>query len=235
MIWNVLICSLALTDFKAANALYDAGKFSEAAAAYEKIEPKTAAVYFNLGNAQFREGKFGLALLNYERARRLDPRDPDILANLKFAEQRLAITELNAPPSTLQRVMRSVVMSRTPSEWSRSEWVALWLTILAVAGAIWLPRWRTGFILVAIATGIVAAATGVALTVQERAAPVAIVIAGQADARFAPTTDATVHFQLPEGAKVCIREDRGAWAYVERADGQQGWVKADEIEPIVLR
>src|SRR5882724_4891553 len=76
-------------DLKAANQLYDSGKFAEAAAAYEKIEPKTAYVYYNLGNAWFRQGKLGLAILNYERARRLTPRDPDILANLKFAEQRL--------------------------------------------------------------------------------------------------------------------------------------------------
>src|SRR5439155_26228316 len=98
MIWNVLICSLALTDFKAANALYDAGKFAEAASAYEKIEPKTASVYFNLGNACFRQDKLGWAVLNYERARRLEPRDPDILANLKFAAQRLGVDEANAAP-----------------------------------------------------------------------------------------------------------------------------------------
>ena len=67
---------------------------------------------------------------------------------------------------------------------------------------------------------------------QSRRTPVAIVVAGRADTRFAPATDATVHFQLPEGAKVAIREDRGAWVYVERADGQAGWVKADAIERI---
>ena len=85
-------------DFKAANALYDAGKFAEAAAAYEKIEPKTAHVFYNLGNALFREDKLGSAILNYERARQLAPRDPDILANLKFAEQRLGVDDVNTPP-----------------------------------------------------------------------------------------------------------------------------------------
>ena len=60
----------------------------------------------------------------------------------------------------------------------------------------------------------------------------AIAVAGKTDARFAPSADATVHFTLPEGAKVFIREDRGAWALVERADGQDGWVKADAIERV---
>ena len=91
-------------DFKAANKLYDAGKFAEAAAAYEKLEPKTAHVFYNLGNAWFRDGKLGLAILNYERARRLAPRDPDILANLKFAEQRLGVDEVNTPPRAVTEV-----------------------------------------------------------------------------------------------------------------------------------
>src|ERR1041385_4838407 len=88
-------------DFKAANQLYDAGKFAEAAAVYEKLEPKTAHVYYNLGNAWFRQGKMGLAVLNYERARRLAPRDPDILANLKFAEQRLGVDDVNTAPRAI--------------------------------------------------------------------------------------------------------------------------------------
>ena len=82
-------------DLKAANQLYDAGKFAEAAAAYEKIEPKTAHVYYNLGNAWFRQDKLGLAILNYAQARRFAPRDPDILANLKFAQQRLGVDDVD--------------------------------------------------------------------------------------------------------------------------------------------
>src|SRR5258706_5768809 len=145
MNWKALLVSLLIAapaladDFKSANALYDAGKFAEAAAAYEKIEPKTANVYFNLGNALFRQEKYGPALLNYERARRLAPRDPDILANLNFAQQHLAVEELNSPPTGYRRFVQSVVASRTSDEWSRYELLALWLTVLAVAMAIWWP------------------------------------------------------------------------------------------------
>src|ERR1700690_263593 len=98
-------------DFKAANQLYDASKFAEAAATYEKIEPKTAHVYYNLGNAWFRQNKLGLAILNYARANRLAPRDPDILANLKFAQQRLGVDDINTPPRATQRFLRSVIES----------------------------------------------------------------------------------------------------------------------------
>jgi tetratricopeptide (TPR) repeat protein len=219
-------------EFKAANQLYDQGRFTEAVAAYEKIEPKTAHVYYNLGNAWFREGKLGLAILNYERARRLAPRDPDILANLKFAEQKLGVDDVNTPPRAIQRLLRSVIVSRTPTEWSIYELVALWLTVLAVAAWIFLPKARTGCLIVSLVGFVALAVSAGALgyqMIEERTAPEAIVVATESTARFAPLPDSTVHFRLAEGTKVVILEDRGPWLCVGRADGQQGWVNAQTI------
>lgn len=237
MNWKPLIFSLLLAlpvladDFHAANGLYDAGKFAEAAAAYAKIEPKTAHVYFNLGNALFRQEKFGLAVLNYERARRLAPRDPDILANLRFAEQRLGVHEVNTSPNAYRRFIQSFVSGWTPNEWGRFELAALWMTVLGIAGAIWARRFRTGWLLISAMAGVAWVMTAGALLQAVSARPGAVVVASS-EARFAPTADATVHFKLPEGARVSISEDRGSWALVGRADGQQGWVKTESLERI---
>jgi tetratricopeptide (TPR) repeat protein len=215
--------------------LYDAGKFAEAAAAYEKIEPKTAHVFFNLGNAWFRDGKLGLAILNYERARRLAPHDPDILANLKFAEQRLGVDEVNTAPRAAQRLLGSFISSRTSSEWSVFELATLWLMVLAVGGSVFLTRTRTVFFTIAVAGFIGFAVCSFALgfeTINNRTAPQAIVLSDQSEARFAPLAESTVHFKLAEGTKIVVREDRGQWLLVERADGQQGWVKSEAVERI---
>ena len=61
--------------------------------------------------------------------------------------------------------------------------------------------------------------------INERTAPGRNHCWGETEARFAPLPDSTVHFRLAEGTKVAIREDRDQWLFVERADGQQGWVK----------
>ena len=219
-------------DFRVANELYDAGKFAEAAAAYEKIEPKTAYVYYNLGNALFRQDKLGLAILNYERARKLAPRDPDILANLKFARQRLGVDEVNTPPRAVQRFLRSAIGNRTSTEWSVYELAALWLSVLATGAWIYLPRMRTGLLVIAVGGFAGFAAATFALSYQainDRTAPAAIVVATAAEARFAPMPDSTIHFRLAEGTEAVVREDRGQWLLVERADGQQGWVKSETI------
>ncbi len=219
-------------DFKAANQLYDTGKFAEAAAAYEKIEPKTAHVYYNLGNAWFRQNKLGLAILNYARARQLTPRDPDILANLKFAQQRLGVDEINTPPHAVQRLLRSVIDGCTANEWSAGELVGLWLLALAIGARVFLPKIRTGFLVIGLAGFVGFGFSAVALSyrvINDHAAPQAIVVAGETEARFAPAPDSTIHFRLAEGTQVAIREDRGQWLFVERPDGQQGWVKSESL------
>ena len=232
MIWKILICSLALMDFKAANTLFDAGKFAEAAAAYEKIEPKSAHVFFNLGNAYYRTGELGRAALNYERARQLSSNDPDILANLRFAEERLNVADANVSPQPVVRLVRSVAESRTVTQWSRYEVVGIWLTIGLVAAAIWWPRWRGGLVILAAGAGLFWVGTTGLLVYRRMQRPAAVVLATKVEARFAPLADATVHFQLGEGAKVFICEDRGQWWWVERADRQRGWVRADGLERV---
>ena len=235
VVWLLgLSASFAATsdDFKAANQLYNTGKFAEAAAAYEKIEPKTAHVYYNLGNAWFRQGKLGLAILNYARANRLAPRDPDILANLKFAQQRLGVDDTNPSSHAGQRFLRSVIEHCTADEWSVYELTGLWLLLLAIGACVYFPKTRTAFRVIAMIGLAGFGFSTFALSYQlinDRSAPPAIVVAGETEARFAPVADSTVHFRLPEGARVAIREDRGEWVLVERADGQQGWVKSEAI------
>src|SRR6202044_2357015 len=47
----------------------------------------SAPSLYNLANSFARAGKPGLAVLNYERARLLDPKDPDIEANLRHVRE----------------------------------------------------------------------------------------------------------------------------------------------------
>ena len=77
-------------EFDQANKLYEEGKYSEAAAVYEKAVKAgqvSAALCFNLGNALFKAGQPGRALVWYRRAEALSPRDPDIQANLQFVRK----------------------------------------------------------------------------------------------------------------------------------------------------
>jgi SH3-like domain-containing protein len=91
---------------------------------------------------------------------------------------------------------------------------------------------RTGLLVMVVAGFASFAVSTFALSYQainDHTAPAAIVVVTAAEARFAPMPDSTIHFRLVEGTEVAVREDRGQWLFVERADGQQGWVKSETI------
>src|SRR5579863_2348505 len=62
----------------------------------------SAPALYNLANSFARAGKPGLAVLNYERARLLDPKDPDIEANLSHVRQVSGL-----PPDSRSRFQRA--------------------------------------------------------------------------------------------------------------------------------
>ena len=74
--------------FSGANAAYEQGRYDDAAQGYRmliKYQIRDPRVEYNLGNTEFRSGRLGKAILHFERARRLDPTDHDIRANLAYA------------------------------------------------------------------------------------------------------------------------------------------------------
>src|SRR5439155_19480136 len=109
MLTILLVLSLALSPVQAynlGNKLYAQQNYSGAATAYEEAlrAGPSAAVQYNLGNALFKSGKIGRAILNYRRARYLDPRDPDINANLTFARN-YRVDKVPEAPSPLVRAV----------------------------------------------------------------------------------------------------------------------------------
>ena len=58
----------------------------------------------------------------------------------------------------------------------------------------------------------------------------AVVIAENAQARFAPADDGKVVLPLPAGSEVHILSERGAWSYVLLPDRGRGWLASEKIE-----
>lgn len=117
----------------AANALVDAGHFSEAITMYESQVTqgiRDSALFYNLGNAYFRQGELEAALLNYQRAAQLDPRDADIRHNLALAEEQAATMGRSPVELSTSPVIASLQMA---GQWNR-QWLTLdELALLALA------------------------------------------------------------------------------------------------------
>lgn len=232
--------------FDAANRAFGSGKYTEAISSYETLLKQngySASVLFNLGNAYYRNGQVGLAILNYERALRLDPRDPDIHANLKYARSQSGL------PQPSERWWRALLKSLNPSQWAWAAsftfsllcllWVVRlvrpeWLQRAGVSTPLLTPIWRLILFLNVVALFLIVACG--AMSVQDRHE--AIVIVKQASLLVSPFDKSEVMTTLPEGDSVNAEKKYGDYVLVRYEKGKSAWVNQSQIatvEPDLLK
>lgn len=219
-------------EFDAANALYEAGKFQDAAAAYERIlagRGHSAAVHYNLGNTYYRLGEPGRAVLHYERALLLQPSHPEARANLESVRRAAGAREF--PKSWQDRVFRHVPPAGVAWAGAAAGWMAL-------AGAwFWIRRgpWR-GHGMVAVMMALPLALACVWLLVSSGGGawnPArAVVVAEGAVARHAPVSNSREALALRPGSEVAALSRRGGWVYALLPDGGRGWLPAEQVAAI---
>lgn len=121
-----------------ADSAYNAGEYKRAIDLYKEIagtEGTSVALLYNLGNAYYQEGDYGNAMVCYQRARRLDPSNDKVNANLRYLSGR--VEDANKAeqkgkrfktgmdePSFFQMVQKSVAQDISTD---------LWATLAAVA------------------------------------------------------------------------------------------------------
>jgi hypothetical protein len=214
---------------------YQSGDYAGAVEFNERLLKEqglqSSALYFNLGNSCFKRGDLGHAILAYLRARRIAPRDADIRQNLSFARQSVERYEQERSGHEdyfLIRVFRSLSADELK-----------WLVALAFmgTGAVFLAGLYVGlpFKRVALFTGALAAVTVFFFTVSVMIfidSSGGAVVLSKSEARFEPTVQATVYFNVSEGEELRIIRQKEDWVKVQREDGRQGWIAAKAVEAI---
>jgi hypothetical protein len=177
--------------------------------------------YYDLGNAAWRLERPALAMVAWHRARVMNPRDPDVAANLAHA-RRAARDSLAAP---------SDVPGWAPWQAAVGVGEALWVgCALAGAGLIALAgrrRWPG-----TMAPGVVGVGVGAVLVAGALATtagpPLAVVLVDEVVATSDPTGGAEL-FTLHARAEVLAVDEVAARTLVELSDGRRGWVVSDRI------
>ncbi len=228
-----------LEAMAASNALYEDGRYEQAARSYQQLADKgydDPALYYNLGNAYFKQGDLGRAILNYLRAERIAPRDGDVKANLDFARsQTLDVLESNEAPFV--RFATGLLLRVTIGELGAVA-LALWLLfsaclLLAMIG----PRhWLAWARPVTLAAAVLLMLGGGALAGRlyfDSASNEAVIVAEEVDVVSGPGSRYTPEFTLHAGAETGLMERRGAWARIALPGGSlQGWVPAADVEEV---
>jgi len=179
------------------------------------------------GNAALGAGDVATATLAYRRALALDassPRAKEILGWLR-SRQSDAFR-----PATVTAASDALFFFHA---WPRGRRLLVAAIAFALAiGALMLRRARA----LALLPGAVWVAMCASVLVENRHTNDAIVmddvVMRAADSSGAP---AAMQQSLPRGAEVTVLERRDAWARIEIASGQTGWVPAGSVEAVLVR
>ncbi len=230
---GALLCSSGgiaqASGFEDANKLYYEGKFSEAAAAYEKLthsETASPAVYFNLGNAWFKSGQIGRAIWAYKQAERYTPRDPDLRANLQFARNQTQgpTLKFNGWQRSLERL--------TLNEWTLLACGSIWILLLLLSAwqlrVTW-GRGGRGLLFPTVLVSLVLCGCLAAALYQDLSNQSAVVISPQTIVRNGPLEESKNAFTLHDGSEVRVLDRKENWLLVTTDPQRTGWLRADQV------
>jgi len=212
---------------------YEEGAYEDAARCYRTLldhHGAPASIYYNLGNAEFRAGNLGLAIAAWRATSLLNPRDPDVDANMAIASA-LVADDLPAFSNSAAR-----------------KWILFWADAMGLGELLWssLLCWALLCFVVGlyVAFGIptrsvIMGVAGVAVLVggattwrylEVRTTTPAIIVVQETEALSGRDRDATVLFVLHEGTETRVREKTENWARIELSNGMQGWVKKEVLQ-----
>ena len=217
-------------QFDAANRLYEAGKFDQAAHAYDQMirtGPLSANLFYNRGNAQWKLGNAGKAIADYERALALEPSHPQARANLDFAR------EQTGAKTSVREWWINALAALAPGAATMLLSVSGWVSLFCLAIVLLRRENRLGPVVAMIFALCAAAYAGGSLWEAGTEAAKAVVIAKSVEARVADAESAPVVDTLPAGSEVLsLTNHDDGWTYCTLPDGRQAWVPTDALEKV---
>lgn len=221
--------------FAGANQLYRDGKHDEAARLYEEIiaaEPNFE-VYYNLGNAYFKSKRLGKAILNYERARRLSPRDRDVLENLAYVNQ-LIEYKIEDKRNWFLRKKSELVSYLTFHEcWLFALGAYFVFVVGILISFIRREDIRFGKLRILSLVLVVFCSLPLFLKFAEKGmSRQGIVTEKQAEVRYGPSRSDRIAFRLVEGLAILIDDEKENWLRIRLRDSRSGWVPQSEVTPL---
>ena len=224
----------------AADDLYKKNQFSDAAAQYElmlKKNPGNPTLLYNLGNAYYKTGEYGKAVLNYRRCLRVDPMNEDAAFNLSLANLH-TIDKIEADEDWFGlRWLKNI------SAWIGIRSAAVFCLVLlffslgAFACFLFLKKlflrrvsfWSSAFsfFLALMFFSLSWYANNLNNRHDE-----AVITAASVHVKSSPDPKSTDLFMLHEGTEIRVLDTVGIWNKIILANGQQGWVRGEELEKI---
>jgi hypothetical protein len=225
----------------AANRLYEAGNYGEAIQVYEQLAAQgveDSVLFYNLGNAYYRTGDLGRAILNFRRAAELDPRDPDIRANLALANAQADDPFPQAAPGPVNTLAN---LTRNWLTLNETAVLALGLWFVAGLGLLIIWRMEPGKLrngakyawMIVILFLLIGGLSLGSRIYSESTRPEGIVVAPVVAVSNGPGAEYDTGISLTSGAPVSLVETQGPWARLDASDADtERWIPLEAVETI---
>lgn len=207
------------------------GYYQQAIGAYTELLDAgvhNAKLYYNLGNAYILRNDFGRAILNYRRGLQLEPGNPRLQANLRYARsQRLDQIETSAQQAFMSRLF----FWQDDLNLQTQVIITIIFFWLAWAGALAHRFWRRSTWLwltygAAFVTILFASSAWI-IHIQNTATQHGVIMAEEAPVRKGNGASYALQFPRPlhSGAEFTVLERRGSWLHIQLENGANGWIR----------
>lgn len=222
------------------NQFYEQGEYQQAIDAYTVLVEEgyhSEDLFFNLGNAYFKNRNTAKAILYYEKALKINPASEDAQFNLSIANEQTVDKVEAIPELFLYRWWKALYNLFPADTWAK---ITIALLLLSLIGfALFkliasVANRKIGFYLfvgglaLALFTFFLASRQKAYLLSEEYA----IIIEPTVNIISAPSDGSSQLFVLHEGTKVKVKDNSAEWLKVALPNGNEGWIKRDELEII---
>lgn len=220
-----------------AEMFYETKNYKKAIEAYEKLVLKGYSswkLYYNLGNAYYKNNQLGKAIYNYERAKKIDPKNEDVLNNITLAYSK-TVDKIEVKENFFVNAVKTNVLS----SFSTATWA--WFTIgisallfiflyLFFAGPSTFIRRASFFVsLVLVVVFFIVYFLGKSAVNAKVQTSFAVITSPIVKIFPEPSATSASKFSLHEGTRVKIMEYNADWILIKLENGNEGWLKTNDV------
>lgn len=240
LIFLFLTATLTLKSnelLKKAEAAYESKNYAKAIECYEEIIKEgfsSDKLFYNLGNAYYKNKKLGKAIYNYELAKKINPKNEDVLTNLEIAYSK-TIDKIE----TKENFFISAVKSNVLNSFSTETWAWLSIIILFFSLLTLFVFFITHSVLIKRISFFSSAVLfigffavyflGYSALKSKQQKSFAIITSEQTKIHTEPSASSSSKFSLHEGTRVKIIDSDKEWALIKLENSNEGWVKISEV------
>ena len=224
-------------DLKDAEKAYDSKNFKISIQHYQKLINegyKSYQLYFNLGNSYYRNNELGKAIYYYELASKSNPADDDIKINLAIATSK-TIDKVNSKENFFITAIKTNILS----SFSTFTWSVFTISFISLASILFFIFINSNNILIKRISFIGTCFCFILFTLSyflgytslksKSENKFAIITSKEIKILNEPTISGISKFNLHEGTKIRIVENKGEWILIKLDNGNEGWIKTTDV------